>query len=82
MERGDIVRLKRPFRPAPNCPEEYSYGVVVGLVEVDGGNTQLQQPSQLSEVVLQLYKPETATVYTDELGTQPMFYFRMSELDL
>lgn len=112
MEIGDIVRLKQPFRPEPDCVEEYSYGVVVGLVEIDRDNSNRDsidpnninqdnidrdnigrgsidrddntawRRSSFSEVVVQLYNPETSTVYTDEFGSQPLFYFRVDELGL
>lgn len=86
MEIGDIVRLKQPFRPEPACLEEYRYGVVIGLVEIDRDKSNRDdsepgQRSQFSEVILQLYQPETSSVYTDELGIQPMFYFRIDELE-
>lgn len=92
MEIGDIVRLKQPFRPEPDCLEEYHYGIVIGLVEMeressdrnvkDIKTSEPRQRSQFSEVVLQLYQPETSSVYTDELGSQSMFYFRVDELEL
>lgn len=82
MEIGDIVRLKQPFRPEPDCLEEYRYGIVVGLIEIDRDDSEPGQRSQLSEAVLQLYQPETSKVYIDEFGIQPMFYFRIDELEL
>lgn len=82
MKIGDIVRLKQPFKPEPDCLEEYRYGVVIGLVETDRDSTGAQPRSRLSEVILQLYNPETAIVYTDGFGTRPMFYFRIDELEL
>lgn len=81
MEIGDIVRLKQPFRPEPDCVEEYRYGIVVGLIEIDRDDNEPGQRSQLSEAVLQLYQPETSKVYTDEFGIQPMFYFRIDEIE-
>lgn len=85
MEIGDIVRLKREFSPEPDYLKVYNYGVVVGLVPNEPASdesegSEAKPRSRFSEVIVQLYDPETATIYMDEFGTKPMFYFRVSEL--
>lgn len=80
MKIGDIVRLKYPFKPEPDCLKEYIYGIVIGLIQYESNDGETEERSQPSEVIVQLYEPATLTTYTDELGTQPMFHFRIDEL--
>jgi len=80
MKIGDIVRLKYSFKPESDGLREYTYGIVIGLVQHESDNSETEERSQPDEVIVQLYDPETLTTYTDELGTQPMFYFRIDEL--
>lgn len=78
MKVGDVIRLKKPFAPVPKAPKFYWYAVVVGLVK---GNDAQAVPPQVMEVVVNLYDPNEAQVYTDELGTQALYCFMLDEVE-
>ena len=77
MKLGEIVRLKYPFKPASGVSQEYSFGVVVGLVLDD--SPEKKQP-ELTEIVLHLYDPDTSSIYVDEAGTPAIYSFYPNEI--
>ena len=72
MKIGDIVRLRNSFKPSSDCSQEYSFGVVAGLIFNDAPDRDM---SELTEIVLSLYDPNTSTTYVDEAGTAPIYSF-------
>lgn len=79
MEVGDLVRLKRSFKPMSDGLREYHFGVVAGLVF---NKTLAEKHSQLAEIVLYLYEPETSSPYLDEFGVQVLYSFYPNEIEL
>lgn len=79
MKVGDVIRLKQPFYPPPKLALPYRYGVIAGLIQ-PGGST----PPTLdaAEIMVNLYDPTTAKVYTDELGVEALYIFYPDEIDL
>lgn len=91
MKTGDIVRLKQPFKPQPQHPKEYCFGIITDLVTdpVQEGLPQdsheepeLSNPLELSEILVYLYDPDTSTIFTDELGVQAVFAFKLDEVEI
>jgi hypothetical protein len=82
MEIGDIVRLKRSFRPRPEEFKEYRFAIVVGLVQNGIEGTEQPTSTETREILVYLYDPETSTTYTDELGMQAVFLFRLDEVEV
>ncbi|MGJ3244463.1 MAG: hypothetical protein ACFE0I_00070 [Elainellaceae cyanobacterium] len=86
MELGELVRLKRSFQPTPD-DREYEFGVVVGIVKSNLENLQTSNiesdkvESDISEIVVHLYDPDTSTTYTDEVGTEVMYSFYPVEIE-
>jgi hypothetical protein len=70
MGIGNLVRLKQPFRPVASSAQSFSFGVIVSLIETDS----------VPEVLVHLYDPATESIFTDELGVQPIYYFRLDEI--
>ena len=79
MKVGDIVRLKQPFYPPPEMTKAYRYGLVAGLVSDNGDVADAIVPT---EILVNLYDPTTAEVYTDELGVKALYIFYPDEVDL
>lgn len=78
MQKGDLVRLKRPFIPEPTSGKQYTLGIVVDLVWDESKET----PGQgLTEVLLYLYDGDRQEPYVDEFGVNPLYSFYPSELD-
>ncbi|MDJ0707705.1 MAG: hypothetical protein QNJ46_30885 [Leptolyngbyaceae cyanobacterium MO_188.B28] len=77
MKIGDIVRLRHSFKPSSDCSQDYSFGVVAGLVFDNG---QDKDNSELTEIVLNLYDPNTSTTYVDEAGVAPIYSFYPNEI--
>ncbi|HHP7243459.1 MAG TPA: hypothetical protein ACFE0H_02105 [Elainellaceae cyanobacterium] len=86
MQIGELVRLKYSFQPEPD-ETEYQFGVVVGIVK--SNPEALQAPniesdrveSDIKEIVVHLYDPDTSTTYTDEVGTEVMYSFYPDEIE-
>lgn len=78
MNKGEIVRLKRPFRPTPDAPD-YQFGIVVGTAQRDLGAAQTSEPV---EIVLHLYEPQTSSMFIDEFGAPVMYSFDLDEVEL
>ena len=77
MKIGDIVHLRTSFKPSRDCSQAYSFGVVAGLIFNDSPNRNY---SELSEIVLNLYDPKTATSYVDKAGITPIYSFHPNEI--
>ncbi len=75
MNIGEIVRLKRPFKPTPDSPD-YQFGLVVGIAQRES------DVSNPTEVVIHLYEPTSSTTYADEVGMQVMYSFSMDEIEV
>jgi hypothetical protein len=89
MKIGDIVRLSKPFRPIADSTQEYSFGVIAGLVFEDsladsqvnlGISNLADEPSCLKEIVLYLHDPENKTSYIDEQGVRVLYVFYPDEV--
>jgi hypothetical protein len=79
---GDIIRLKRPFRPTLASQQTYSWGIVAGLVQSGMSDDAPGNLASLySEIVVYLYDPETHTTYRDEFETQAFYSFLVSEVE-
>lgn len=78
MEVGDIVRLKTPFKPVTGSEQEYSCAVIAGLVR---SNSSEMEQSDILEVIVYLYDPESAQVYSDEFGTDAIYSVQPDEID-
>ena len=79
MREGDLVRLKRPIRPALSNARFYLYGIVIKIMATDP--EAITQAAD-TEVLVQLYDPQANEVYVDEWGTQAIYYFRKDELEI
>lgn len=91
---GDTVRLLQPFRPQRYCVQQYTFAVVVGVIK--GGSTRsknyqmlrdsIPAPREhqlsLDELVVHLYEPQSATIYTDQFGAKALFSFDGDEVEL
>jgi len=79
MKIGDSVHLSQPFKPTVESGREYHFGIIAGLIP----NT-LSAPDtrKITEILLYLYDPDTATTYTDNHGEQAMYSFSPEEIDL
>lgn len=77
MKIGDVVRLKHPFKPTSDSPQGYRFGIVAGLVFDD---PQGDKPSELAEILLHLYNPDTATIYVDQAGITAIYSFYPFEI--
>ncbi|MEM0982102.1 MAG: hypothetical protein AAGH78_17760 [Cyanobacteria bacterium P01_H01_bin.58] len=71
MNVGDLVRLKRPFRPSRLSPEAYKFAVVVGVIPEDSE----------SIVLVHLFDPKTVNIYTDESGARAIYSFQFNEVE-
>ncbi|HEY9737816.1 MAG TPA: hypothetical protein V6D06_16100 [Trichocoleus sp.] len=82
MKVGDIIRLKQPFYPPSNgsllSPRPYQYGLVAALIHpnLDPGTAL-----QAVEIVVNLYDPNTAEIYTDAAGVKALYIFYPDEID-
>jgi hypothetical protein len=77
LQEGDRVRLKQPFRPNWRSPEEWHFGVVVGLIQA----SPKADPSEVTGIVLYLYNLQTCVRYQDESGEKILFYFKQDEVE-
>lgn len=94
IKPGDMVRLLQPVRPELYGFQEYSFGIVVGVV-TDGSRrskipqslwdskqtTQGHQPGW-DGLVIYLYEPGSATTYVDQFGVKALFSFDYGEVEL
>ena len=71
MNVGDLVRLKQPLLPTPTTLQVYRFGLVAGVVS-EGVKT---------EVLVHLFDPQSAQVYTDESGIQAIYSFQLDEVE-
>ena len=71
MKEGDIVRLKKPFKPVATETNTYSFGIIAGVV-ADSSGTQ---------ILIRLYDLATARVYTDTFNNKAIYSFCPEEVE-
>ena len=70
MQVGDIVGLRQPFRPTATSLDCFSFGKVIGII-----------PSRTdTDVLVYLCNVDGAELYTNELGYQAIYSFRLDEI--
>ncbi|MEO0406060.1 MAG: hypothetical protein AAF289_01790 [Cyanobacteria bacterium P01_A01_bin.135] len=69
MQVDDIVGLRQPFRPTATSLGCFSFGKVVGIIPGITG----------TDVLVHLCNADGSQLYTDELGDQVIYSFRLDE---
>lgn len=94
IKPGDIVRLRKPFRPERFGSQEYAFAIVAGVIKNnsntsnnyqsvwDSNQTAQRQQTQLDELVVYLYDQNSSTIYVDRLGIEALFSFDFDEVEL
>jgi hypothetical protein len=78
MKIGDIVRLKKPFKPVIGNTQEYFFAVIAGLVR---HNSSEVEESDILEIIVYLYDPKSSQIYIDEFGTEAMYSIHPNEIE-
>ena len=94
IKPGDIVRLRLPFRPERFGSQEYAFAIVAGVITNNSNTSNNSQSvwdshqaaqrhqTQLDELVVYLYEPNSSTIYVDRLGMKALFSFDSDEVEL
>lgn len=94
IKPGDVVRLRKPFRPERFGSQEYAFAIVAGVIKNnsntsnnhqfvwDSNQTAQRQQIQLDELVVYLYEPNSSTIYVDRLGIEALFSFDSDEVEI
>ena len=94
IKLGDIVRLRKPFKPERSGSQEYTFAVVVGVIAdgsrrsknrqsfLDSKQTAQAYQPQLDELVVYLYQLDSSTIYIDKYGVKALYSFSSDEVEL
>lgn len=70
MQVGDVVGLRRPFRPTATSLDCFSFGKVVSIMPTE---TDM-------DVLVHLCNADGSELYTDGSGYQAIYSFRLDEI--